>query len=589
MAGVSIVGATSDHWVRRATNWWQAVVIMAPLLLLAGLGIRGLQATRQAVLDEARRQTERGLDRAWPALGVAWDDLIRSGPVLRLYPSPPIPVPPNEADRLYARALEPSASHDEATAALARLEAVFPEALAPSGIPLVPLAEWNRLRLETEPTGLPPRAAALRAAALRDHPSVLTPALLEAATKLLHEHGADPGPLATWQTEWDRDEKARAAWRQHADVLTSAGRSIWVVDPAGRSWWVRRTGDDGSTRQIFSLDALRDGLRTITDRVQSFLPDFAAIEFVLDDFPLTDSRGQPLASRKLDGLAIRIVVAFPERLFAQQRRQTAWLAALLVCAFAVALAGFWSMRRTLAHERRLSQLKSDFVSSVSHELRAPVAAMRLMAENLETGAVPTETRQREYHRHLAEECRRLGALIDNVLDFARIEQNHKMYAFAETDVNALVHDALALMQPRAAQRRQELTSDLQLIEPPPVCDGLAIRQALVNLLENAIKFSPEDTPIRVISRAASDSLWELSVHDDGPGIPSTEHEKVFERFYRLGSELRRETQGAGIGLSIVRHIAEAHGGRVRLESEAGKGATFTLVLPRHPPDSIEAR
>ena len=331
------------------------------------------------------------------------------------------------------------------------------------------------------------------------------------------------------------------------------------------------------------------GVRCAASRTacSRLLPDYTAAGFTLADIPLSDLHGEPLAVRSVDRLSLQVIIASPERLFAQQRRLTAWLATLLVSALAAALVAFWSMRQAVARERQLGRLKSDFVSSVSHELRAPVAAIRLMAENLESGAVPTEARRREYHRHLAEECRRLGALIDNVLDFARIEQDRKSYAFAETDVATLVCDALALMQPRAIQRRQELTLDLQPIEPSPVCDGLAVRQALINLLDNAIKFSPEDTLIKVGARTTGDRFWEITVRDEGPGIPDAEQEKIFERFYRLGSELRRETQGAGIGLSIVRHIAEAHGGRVELESEPGQGATFTLVLPMHPPGVVE--
>ena len=103
-----------------------------------------------------------------------------------------------------------------------------------------------------------------------------------------------------------------------------------------------------------------------------------------------------------------------------------------------------------------------------------------------------------------------------------------------------------------------------------------------------MKFSPEGTDIRVGLRPASSNRWEILVRDEGSGIPAAEHEKVFERFYRLGSELRRETQGAGIGLSIVAHIAEAHGGRVELASEPNKGATFTLVFPVRPPGVVEA-
>ena len=120
-------------------------------------------------------------------------------------------------------------------------------------------------------------------------------------------------------------------------------------------------------------------------------------------------------------------------------------------------------------------------------------------------------------------------------------------------------------------------------------DGRAIQQALVNLIDNAIKHSPKDSVVAVAleTRDSHNSAINLSVADHGPGIPASEHEKIFERFYRLGSELRRETPGVGIGLSIVKHVVEAHGGRVRVQSEAGKGSCFTIELPRSAQEQTE--
>ena len=570
-------------------GWWQVTIILAPLLLLAGLGIHGLQASRQAALDEARLQAAHRLDQSLPLIHTLWDGIRRAPPVLRLYPSPPVPTAPNAAADLYAKALEqPAPSPAHAVDDLTRLESEYRDALAPSGVPLLPLAQWTRLRLETKPAEISILAAALRATALHTHPSVLTPNLLMSAEALLRERRVDPAPLAAWRQEWSEEEQARSVWRQHEAETATMGSSLWLMDGKGQAWWVQRNGRDDSTRQFLSRDALRASMQSMARQVQPSLSNYAAVAFTLDGQPLLEPRGDALASSEMDGLVIRVVLALPEQLYAQQRQQTRWLAALLASALAAALAGFWALRRALVRERQLGQLKSDFVSSVSHELRAPVAAMRLMAENLESGMVPTEKRQREYHHHIAEECRRLSALIDNVLDFARIEQDRKTYAFEETDVAALVRDALALMDPRAVQRRQELASELRPVEPPPVCDGLAVRQAVINLLDNAIKFSPEGTRIRVRLGMHDTGGWQIAVHDEGPGIPAAEHARVFERFYRLGCELRRETQGAGIGLSIVKHVAEAHGGRVKLESQPGAGAAFTLVLPLRPPGADEA-
>ena len=179
-----------------------------------------------------------------------------------------------------------------------------------------------------------------------------------------------------------------------------------------------------------------------------------------------------------------------------------------------------------------------------------------------------------------QECRRLSSLIENVLDFSRIEQGRKQYEFEPVNVAALVRQTVTLLKPYAAEKgvslRMEGATALAL-----EADGQAIQQALVNLIDNAVKHSPPGAAVTMglAGADAAGTMARLWVADAGPGIPAAEHGKIFERFYRRGSELRRETQGVGIGLSIVKHIVEAHGGRVRVESAPGRGSRFTLELP----------
>jgi two-component system phosphate regulon sensor histidine kinase PhoR len=205
---------------------------------------------------------------------------------------------------------------------------------------------------------------------------------------------------------------------------------------------------------------------------------------------------------------------------------------------------------------------------------------------------------------MLQECRRLSALIENVLDFSRIEQGRRQYEFEPTNVAVLTESTVKLMEPYAAERglRLEFHSELGTPDSELNLDGRAIQQALINLIDNAIKHSPkgETVTVGIESRAGVSpaqralqreqpadgpatrtgaTLVLLYVTDHGPGIPRAEHQKIFERFYRRGSELRRETQGVGIGLSIVKHIAEAHGGRVRVESAVGRGSRFIIEIP----------
>jgi signal transduction histidine kinase len=230
-----------------------------------------------------------------------------------------------------------------------------------------------------------------------------------------------------------------------------------------------------------------------------------------------------------------------------------------------------------------------------------------MAESLERGKISEIPKQQEYFRFIGQECRRLSSLIENVLDFSRIEQGRKQYDFEPTDLIALLQQTVKLMEAYGVERQVSIIlklpdHQLSILDYQLSLDGRAIQQAVINLLDNAIKHSPNGQTITVLleflnsdhaSRPASaghhKSLIRISVQDNGPGIPAEEHEKIFERFYRLGSELRRETQGVGIGLSIVKHIVEAHGGRVLVQSTPGHGSQFTIELPVTSPqkDSVK--
>jgi signal transduction histidine kinase len=184
-----------------------------------------------------------------------------------------------------------------------------------------------------------------------------------------------------------------------------------------------------------------------------------------------------------------------------------------------------------------------------------------------------------------QECHRLSSLIENVLDFSRIEQGRKQYEFEPTDLLKLTRSTVTLMEPYALEKGVTLRLEAGPAYRPPIelnIDGRAIQQALVNLLDNAIKHSARGQTVTVGLEpqvASAGPVLHLWVADQGPGIPAAEQERIFERFYRLGSELRRETQGIGIGLSIVKHIMTAHGGRGLVASEPGRGSRFTLELP----------
>jgi signal transduction histidine kinase len=288
-----------------------------------------------------------------------------------------------------------------------------------------------------------------------------------------------------------------------------------------------------------------------------------------------------------DLLKVSVYLTSPAKLFRRQSDRTFWFGSLVGISTLAAFVGLFSAWRAFNRQQELAEMKSNFVSSVSHELRAPIASVRLMAESLERGKIAEAPKQQGYFRFIGQECRRLSSLIENVLDFSRIEQGRKQYEFEPTDLIALLQQTVKLMEVYGFEKQVSIVLKLPDHQPSTFdyqlsLDGRAIQQALINLLDNAIKHSPNGEAVTVELNALQKPNGQsvhISVQDSGTGIPAEEHEKIFERFYRLGSELRRETQGVGIGLSIVKHIVEAHGGRVLVQSAPGKGSRFTIELP----------
>jgi len=268
-----------------------------------------------------------------------------------------------------------------------------------------------------------------------------------------------------------------------------------------------------------------------------------------------------------------------------------WMAiGLVFTATLAAFGGLVGAWRAFDRQRRLGEMQSNFVASASHELRAPITSVSLMVESLERGTIEPGERQREYLSVIGQECRRLSSLVENLLDFSRIDRGRREYRFEPADLPALVAQTADAMRPYATRQHVNLvcqTPAATALSPLSVDRG-ALQQALVNLADNAIKHSPAGSEVLVgldvvtdgaVGSAREPGRIRLFVTDRGPGIPVDEQERIFEPFYRCGSELRRETQGVGLGLSIVKHVAEAHGGRVVVANNSGSGCTFAIELP----------
>jgi two-component system sensor histidine kinase SenX3 len=226
--------------------------------------------------------------------------------------------------------------------------------------------------------------------------------------------------------------------------------------------------------------------------------------------------------------------------------------------------------------RRLEAVRRDFVANVSHELRTPVGAMGVLAETL------ADERDPDVMRRLASritgEAERAGRLIDGLLDLSRIEAAG-LHGSRRVELGSVVAAAVERVGHLAEQQGVELVMPADLIEAAVEGDENQLVSAVVNLLENGVKYSDQGSAVEVVVTSQSPRSVDVVVRDRGIGIPAKDLERIFERFFRVDRARSRETGGTGLGLSIVRHVATNHGGEVLVESEEGRGSTFTLRLP----------
>ncbi|MBU6401268.1 MAG: HAMP domain-containing histidine kinase [Verrucomicrobia bacterium] len=512
----------------------------------------------------------------------------------------------------------------------------FPDALGETGVPLKVFAALRLLQLrEDRPPSVDRRVewvnAICRWAALhpsplsefflrkaaRAEPEVEQSRLTSTATARAPAQGVEGRPgsdAAAWRAVWDAHEAARALWEvvqrrwiasgriDLADATPmelglSNGQVLLVTSqPAQGGHWLLAQTEENLRRTLTTALA-----------AQSF-PGYFGFSVAVAGRSILATGGDSslLAAADAPGIHVGVHLVNPGVFYARQRVRTVWFGSLIGAATVAVLIGFLTAWRAFQRQQRLSEMKTNFVSSVSHELRAPIASVRLMAEELTDIGPHDRQKSKEYHRFIVQECRRLSGLIENVLDFARHEQGREQYEFEPTDLVALVQETARLMQAYAAERQIQLATAITGDPVAAEVDGQAIQQVLVNLIDNAIKHSPGGSAVALGlefpgSRADDDEKSEvrspksegspkseipnlkskiaLFVEDRGEGIPPEDHARIFERFYRRGTELRRETQGVGLGLAIVKYVAEAHGGRVTVRSAVGQGSRFTVELP----------
>ncbi|MDI1447698.1 ATP-binding protein [Polyangium sp. 6x1] len=229
--------------------------------------------------------------------------------------------------------------------------------------------------------------------------------------------------------------------------------------------------------------------------------------------------------------------------------------------------------------RRLETIRTDFVANVSHELRTPVTAISTAAETLLAGALAEPEEAAEFVDVIDRHAKRLRQLVDDLLDLSKIESKNYRLKLVEQDVTPAVTHVARLLEEAARRRKVELRIERPEGPLPARIDRRAMEQVLMNLCDNATKYAGEGAHVVVTARPKAGGGVEISVKDDGPGIPTAHLGRIFERFYRVDAGRSRDLGGTGLGLSIVKHLVELMNGTIDVESQLGKGSTFTVRLP----------
>ncbi|MDP3276384.1 MAG: HAMP domain-containing sensor histidine kinase [Deltaproteobacteria bacterium] len=313
-------------------------------------------------------------------------------------------------------------------------------------------------------------------------------------------------------------------------------------------------------------------------------------------FSVVDQDGRTIVGRALGGGDFVVTLRFPstvyrwrlsaepnkaEEIAARSRSRPVFDVVLVALSLGVLVVGVVFLAFAARNEQRLNRLKSDFIATVSHELKTPLSLIRMFGEMLSSNRQLTEDRRKQYLQIIVRESERLTSLIENVLDFARVERGKASYEFSPGNLGELTLRSVDLFRSRLDRDRPVILVDVSKNIPDSELDEQALQLLILNLLDNALKYAPDGERIVVRVRHQGARLT-LEVEDEGPGIDDEDSRRIFERFYRGRHAREHGARGSGIGLALVQHIARAHGGDVAVRSAKPHGALFTVAMPLHP-------
>jgi signal transduction histidine kinase len=415
-------------------------------------------------------------------------------------------------------------------------------------------------------------------ALVADTPLIARLAIFDQAGRPVYPGAGPPAGLAL---AGPMEDLARAVWREGGKTHRVVGDDLiagCLIRKGGSPGFLAVMALDPTVVRRDILEATLNGpenpLLTITDHRNRpvFRRTGSAPAEVIASVPVSEALpAWQLALHQPAGLSPQAAVD----------RQTLLFTIAFGLFLVVIGTGLLATYRMVRRETETARLKAEFVANVSHDLKTPLALIRVFGETLEMGRVKDEPTRREYYQVITRESERLSRLIENVLDFSRIEGGRRTYDPVPVSVEPLVRDTVESFAHVLAGQGFKVDVAIPPDLPEVSVDVDAVSQALANLIDNAIKYSEKRKVLRV-EVAVQDGGVAITVGDEGIGIPREEHDRIFDKFYRVGRSETQGRRGSGVGLALVRHVAQAHSGRVSVASAPGEGSRFTLWLPSSP-------